>query len=410
MTDSLSSGVGNVRTASHNSRMAKAKKTSAAKGISEILHFEVSSSEVAYKRITQKLRDLILSKALGPGTRLPTLTQLARLWNTNYFTVQTALTPLVNEGLLVRKQRTGTFVADNVRQIKTVGIYFGSSFLRIKHAAFYQALYVAVCDHFERLGIAVHLYMDPRPTARQGTPLKPLLEAIERSEVSAVIGSMLTSEESAWLAQLPVPVSLLAAFGQSSIRLRLDDFLTSSLLRLKERKCRSVALISAQDLPNTESFLEFCRQHGLKSRPEWVLLREASLEEFEEFGFDCATKILSGPARPDGLIVFPDSIAIGVIMGVLQKGVSVPKDLKLVLHCNEEVYFHCPLPADWQVVSVVKIVEALWKHLRNQAAGKPPRSISAGITLRPASADSPPISRKQVSEVFQIANEEAKKS
>ena len=69
------------------------RTTSSGKMIADLLRFKVSPGEVAYKRITQKLRDLILSKALLPGTRLPTLTELARLWNTNYFTVQTALTP-----------------------------------------------------------------------------------------------------------------------------------------------------------------------------------------------------------------------------------------------------------------------------------------------------------------------------
>jgi DNA-binding LacI/PurR family transcriptional regulator len=295
----------------------------------------------------------------------------------------------------VRKQRTGTFVAENTRQIKAVGIYFGGSFWRIKHAAFYQTLYAALCEHFEGLGITVHLFMDSRPRMQQGTPWKPLISAIERSEVSAVIASMTTSEEVAWLEQLSVPLSLLGAGrARCAVDFGMDDFLHSSLVRLKERKCRSVALISGSGLAGFDSFLEQAEEIGLKSRPEWVLQRNSWPEEFEEFGFESFENIWSGATKPDGLIVFPDNIALGVIMAILQKGVRVPEELKLVLHCNEEVYIHCPLPADWQVVSIAKIVKALWKSLRAQADGKSPRKISTGLTLQPVSPDQPPMFRK----------------
>ena len=373
------------------------RTTSSGKMIADLLRFKVSPGEVAYKRITQKLRDLILSKALLPGTRLPTLTELARLWNTNYFTVQTALTPLANEGLLVRKQRRGTFVTESKRQIKTVGIYFGGSLWRVKHAAFYQTLYAALCDHFERLGIAVHLFMDSRPRGQQGSPLKPLNDAIRRSEVSAVVGAMTTTEEVEWLEKLPVPVSVFcsgASETSASVGLEMGEFLRSSMVRLKERKCRSVALICGDGLPNFDSFFDLAKEIGLKALPEWALQRNSWPEEFEEFGYESFGKIWSGTTKPDGLIVYPDNIALGVIMAILQKGAQVPSQLKLVMHCNEEVYIHCPLPADWQVVSVVKIVDALWKQLRAQADGGAPGQLSLGITLQPPTSKLPIMFRR----------------
>jgi DNA-binding transcriptional regulator YhcF (GntR family) len=376
--------------------MAKAKHTSPENGLPEILQLELSPQEVDYKQITRHMRGLILSKALVAGTRLPTLTELTKLWNASYCTVQTALTPLVNEGLLTRHQRRGTLVAENTRQIKTVGIYSGSSFWRIKPAAFYQTLYDELCEHFENLGIGVHLFVDSRLKEEQGTPWKPLSTAIDRSEVNAVVSLLQSSDAVSWLGELPIPVGMLTLTGprRCQVHFQMDNFLRDCLVRLKERKCRSVALICGGGLPDFDSFFELAAEIGLKCRPEWVCRRSSWPEDFEDFGIESFAEIWSGATKPDGLIIYPDNIALGVIIGILQHGVRVPEDLKLVLHCNEEVYFPCPMPADWQVVSIGKIVAALWENLRAQADGKSPRTIAEVLSMHPASPDSPPLVRK----------------
>ena len=376
--------------------MAKRKSAPSDRVISEILSFGVAPGEVAHKSITQQLRELILSKALSPGTRLPTLADLAGLWNTNYYTVQTALTPLVNEGLLVRKQRTGTFIADTTGQIKAVGIYSGASFLRIEHGAFYQTLYATLCDYFETKGIAVHLFMDTRPDAQKVKPYKPLMNAIRTSEVGAVIGSMLTPDQFAWLDRLTLPVSLftMSKGTHPVVYIEMDAFLKSSLARLKARGCRSVALIGGIGLPGFDSFSELAKGFGMKSRPEWVFERKTWPEHFEEFGFESFIKIWSGLHKPEGLIIFPDNIAQGVIMAIMQKGVRVPEELKLVIHCNEEIVFFCPLPADWQVVKIATLVEMFWQSLRAQADRKTEAISPLKLSMQPDSPDSPPMLRK----------------
>jgi len=382
--------------------MARAKRNSTKPRVPDIpltsgvLRFELDTDDVDYKQITRHMRGLILSKALIAGTRLPTLTELAKLWNTSYYTVQTALTPLVSEGLLKRHQRHGTVVTENARQIKTVAVYSGRSFWRIKHAAFYQTLYDELCEHFERQGIAVHLLVDSRPKEQQGTPWKPLITAIARSEVSAVVVLMPEHAAASWLARLKIPVSILGLLGprRCQIHFNMDTLLRDSLVRLKERKCRSVAMICAGGLPGFESLVELAAEVGLKTRPEWVFLGDSWSEDFEDFGLDSFAAIWSGATKPDGLLVYPDNIARGAIMSILQQGVRVPEDLKLVIHCNEEVYFPCPMPADWQAVSIVKIVGALSENLRAQAEGKSPRTTVNAVSFHPASPASPPLFRK----------------
>ena len=66
----------------------------------------------AQEQITDYLREEIYSGNLKPGVRLPPTQELAAQWETHAATVHKAMEPLVKEGLLARKPRSGTFVCD----------------------------------------------------------------------------------------------------------------------------------------------------------------------------------------------------------------------------------------------------------------------------------------------------------
>lgn len=63
-----------------------------------------------YQQIADGLRQH--AAALGPGAKLPSEPQLARDWGVSRFTVAKAVEQLVNEGLITRRQGSGTFVAE----------------------------------------------------------------------------------------------------------------------------------------------------------------------------------------------------------------------------------------------------------------------------------------------------------
>lgn len=65
-----------------------------------------------YGLLTERLRRLILTGSLGPGTRLPNERDFASLSGLSLGTVQRALRTLVDEGYLVRRPKLGSFVAD----------------------------------------------------------------------------------------------------------------------------------------------------------------------------------------------------------------------------------------------------------------------------------------------------------
>lgn len=68
-----------------------------------------------YERVKSWIREQIESGAFPAGHRLPSQEELPKLLKVGGITVRRALSDLVQEGLLVRRRRSGTFVADRTR-------------------------------------------------------------------------------------------------------------------------------------------------------------------------------------------------------------------------------------------------------------------------------------------------------
>src|SRR5690606_12358217 len=71
-----------------------------------------------YLRLRQTLEDAIRSGRLGHGDALPAERDLAEYANVSRVTVRRAVDDLVRDGLLVRRQGSGTFVAKPVSRVQ----------------------------------------------------------------------------------------------------------------------------------------------------------------------------------------------------------------------------------------------------------------------------------------------------
>ncbi len=69
-----------------------------------------------YQQLQRALREAIESRVLGPDDALPAERDLAKDFRVSRITVRKALDGLVNEGLLVRRQGSGTFVTARVEK------------------------------------------------------------------------------------------------------------------------------------------------------------------------------------------------------------------------------------------------------------------------------------------------------
>src|SRR5580700_664582 len=65
------------------------------------------------RQVAASLRERISSGALAPGSKLPSIVNLAAEYRTSTGTIQKALAILRNDGLIVSVPNYGTFVADD---------------------------------------------------------------------------------------------------------------------------------------------------------------------------------------------------------------------------------------------------------------------------------------------------------
>jgi GntR family transcriptional regulator len=75
-----------------------------------------ASSLPLYQQLQRKLREAIESRVLGPDDALPPERDLAEELAVSRITVRKAIEGLVEEGLLVRRQGSGTFVSNRVEK------------------------------------------------------------------------------------------------------------------------------------------------------------------------------------------------------------------------------------------------------------------------------------------------------
>jgi GntR family transcriptional regulator len=85
--------------------------------LSQVLSpLDESSAQPLYQQLQRSLREAIEKGIIGPDDALPPERDLAELLSVSRITVRKAVDELVEEGLLIRKQGSGTFVSNRVEK------------------------------------------------------------------------------------------------------------------------------------------------------------------------------------------------------------------------------------------------------------------------------------------------------
>jgi DNA-binding LacI/PurR family transcriptional regulator len=333
--------------------------------------------QALHVQVAQLVRARIESGEYLPGARLPSTSQLAKMTGTSVFTVQTALSRLAKEGLLNRIDKRGTFVAGERPALSRVAIYFNRPF-HYPFLNFYSVLAQELKSQYAARGTGVEIFMDERPEDEQGTAPALLLKAVARRDVQAVVAPLISKVNLSWLSELSVPVALADGNELHSNRMRNQtrQFLELSLGALAEQGCTSLGVISSLCLradgqhPREVNFyrelVDVAHDCGLRIQDEWLRFPQ----EFEllhaNFGYRQFLKLWQLSEKPDGLLVWPDVVASGVVTAVLESGVRVPEDLKLVLSANDQLPYPCPIPAKFAVLRVAQYARAFRRLIQQQ--------------------------------------------
>ncbi len=349
--------------------------------------FQLVQPIAQHEQIAHFLRQQVATGALPPGTRLPTTKELARTWGVTISCIQAAVTPLVREGLLLRRPRVGTIVRERSATLMRVALYRPSDPAREARDHFARSLAAVVAARLERSGVASELLTDLRPEGEQTAPPSELKAGMRQRGVDAVIACESNERADPWLGQLAVPVAALTPERSANgVWFDHGQFAREGVACLAARGCRSVGLISALNprratalgAPHpfrelADGFRRAAAEHGMTLHERW--LRQPAEDvavveaDAERFGYDHARSMCAAADRPDGILVTTDITARGALLGLmaLADGSRPPR---LVLHRNAETGLFSPLPADFLELSIDRVAAALIASIERQRGGE----------------------------------------
>lgn len=339
-----------------------------------------------YKLIEKRIRHLIDSGEFSTGSRLPGVRELALRFDTNVFTIHQALGPLEREGLIECRRKLGTVVTKGSPRLACVGIYFSSNFIYDDDMSFYRRLCDCLISRLETMGWGHQLWTEtlrPGDNRVPGKLIETVQQAVRKGQIQALICPMINSPAFDIFHLLPIPSAFITSGKVSNkVCYNYDSLARAGLEALKEQGCRSVGLITNMyrhpddDTGNDygkfhRSFTEAATGTGLEIRSEWIKCPPDGVivQAQPRFGYEQFAELWSQSERPDGLLVYPDNTAKGVVTAVLERRIDVPRELKLALHRNDGVDFLCPLPATWLCSNVTDTADSLISLIRDQVAG-----------------------------------------
>jgi len=308
-----------------------------------------------------------------PGIRLPSTEDLSVTYRTSYGSVHNALTSLVKEGLVERLHGSGTYVAQSkTSEITCYGLYYVGNLWANEDATFTRSVHNALVEKLGNLKKSTRIFIDTRPASEHPEVLPALREAVNNREIQGLIAPIVNQWVFPALNKLPLPSAFIAADPiPNRISLEMRGFWLESVRRLAAQGCRSVGLI----IPNlTPSFCDGLREAleltKMVTRDDWVRRPAQFTPKLAEYGYLEFQKLWALPEKPDGLIVWPDSIARGVITAVLEAGVRVPEQIKFVIHRNAHFDLLCPFPATFGISDEGAMADGLIQLVERQFRGE----------------------------------------
>ena len=360
-------------------------------------NFQINRHRPVYRQISDRFREMIMSGEYPAGQKLPSSQEIAAAVGSDAATVHTALRQLVKEGLITRQPRRGTFVRGRQEVLTQVGLFMGGSFR--DSTRYERSLFGALEDLLRRSQLSYKVFIDPRPVEDQVDELPALAKSIEQRQIQGIVGVKMDRRSLRWLQKLPIPGAYHASGTEDGI-VSYDwvPMVQMSLERLRAQGCRSVALIAPfqTEMPDIfgggkdriEFLLKFtdvARDLGLEVHDELMRLPAGPIigdRAAHRFGYEQFHALWKLPARPDGLLVYPDSVVDGTILAMAELGVS--GGLRVVFHRNKLLDLVCPFPANWVQSDETVVAAALVEQLRKQLRGEPASAFNSSFQMLPS--------------------------
>jgi len=275
---------------------------------------------------------------------------LALQYGTREANIHHALTVLVKEGMISRRPSIGTVVNELKSEMKRVAVYLANDF-RHPNATYLRLLLNFIEQELNKRGIESFVIYENN----EKSGLNSIKQLVETRSIQGIIMPGARREHIDVFKVVNVPFSCLSTVKiNSRVGTNRIGMLENVFKAFKSLNCNKIGILSSfSDFISEGSdqfyttFKKMAEKNKMELRPEWSVVaasEELSFDLYGQFAFDGFKQIWSCKEKPDGLFVYTDDLIVGTLMAIMQKKVSVPEDLKLVMHRNAESPILCPVP------------------------------------------------------------------
>jgi DNA-binding LacI/PurR family transcriptional regulator len=291
-----------------------------------------------------------LARKLGPGARLPTMQQLSEELGISVMTLNRALSELEAQGILMRRQGSGTYVSEKFAT--SVGLVYDRTLLGTSASPFGELLLNEAQERAVRGGEKFSLYLaDPSSTG--AAVHDDLVEAVATRKISGVLTVTRNEKAIAWL-EKKVPVVSLSYRDIAPYRVRIHHAQTAYLgaRELARRGCKRIALwipagvgigpeAGSQTFEELEFFKKALKECGLEYEPELVFNLDKlssdvgdKVNDNREQGRAAARETFD-KIKPDGIVSIDDAMTLGALAEMNKMGVRAGHDISIASHTNK---------------------------------------------------------------------------
>ncbi len=297
--------------------------------------FDTSDLSPKYYQLKRYLLNQIQRGELIPGQRLDTENVLAKQFKLSRQTVRQALGELENEGWIVRQQGRGTFVTDQTRKPKPIGLIIKS----ITNYTFPEIIR-GIENRLNAAGFELKIYLSQDDPELEAECLKRVLN----SEVDGLIIEPAKNIESCnnlhyfqELGKRHIPYLFLHSFWSEldPAYLVLDDcqggyLATQYLLNLGHRKIAGIFNIeSSQGINRKEGYKKALLEYSIRPEQRWIGDYQYRIDH-GTFAFQFMQELLKRPQYPTAVFCYNDLDAIRALEAIRQAGLKVPDDISII--------------------------------------------------------------------------------
>lgn len=303
-------------------------------------------SDIAiYQQIAMYFEQKIRNRELVAGDRLPTTMELSKQLKVNRETIQLGLKLLMNQGLISRSPKRGTFIKEYIPH-QVLGIVFPQNIYTDSDVVFFPVYYSCLAQYASRLGWQSR-YFITTPNDQIDNGFYDLRKAVEAGELGGIID--VSSENTAVGAYLmrecPVPKIISPVLDlKQMIELGLDRLRKSSYSRIDV-----FFPIRHENAGESRQEAESILAHYCKTRKTDRQLLELHIvaAHYEEARRSFKQLWQTKARRPEAILIVLDALFYGIWNAILELKIDVPEQLGLITHTNQRLVprTHIPLTA-----------------------------------------------------------------